>query len=195
MALVMASTLPPSLLTARVPGKTNELVPEGLALAVAGGRHGAQVRGLGMGNDGHAQDLSVLADAYHHINGPAEARGGHFDGVAGGGDVDRLDHAGIVLERIQLRGLVGIGQHGGQSLRGFFCVDGLNSGGRHLVHQSQQNGHHGADNEQRQRQPGNEQRGILGFHPCFASFLGAPYFTGRPSLSSSTTQAFITRMA
>ena len=55
--------------------------------------------------------------------------------------------------------------------------------------------HHGSDEQQGQR----NAKHIFGhrtlFHFFAASFRGAPYRVGRPIRSSSTTQAFITRMA
>ena len=145
-----------------------------------------------MRDDGNTGDLAVIVHADHHGDGAVEAGGGHLNGAAiialiGGGD-----QAGVVGEG---HFLPAAGKHGLDGGLGLLLVLRRDAGRGNGVDRGEDHGHHGGDGQQGQGNAKNIFHGGFGFHFFAASFLGAPNFTGRPILSSSTAQAFMHRMA
>ena len=146
-----------------------------------------------MGNDGNAGHLAVIVHADHHGDGAVKASGGHLNGAAiialvGGGD-----QTGVVGEFLHF--LTAAGKHSFNGVLGLLLVLRRDTGRGNGVDRGEDHGHHGGDGQQGQGNAKNIFHGGFGFHFFAASFLGAPNFTGRPILSSSTAQAFMHRMA
>ena len=145
-----------------------------------------------MGNDGNAGHLAVIVHADHHGDGAVKAVRRHLNGAAIIAFVGGGDQAGVVGEG---HFLPAAGKHSFNGGLGLLLVLRRDAGRGNGVDRGEDHGHHGGDGKQGQRNAEHIFHSGFGFHFFATSFLGAPNFTGRPILSSSTAQAFMHRMA
>ena len=144
-----------------------------------------------MVDDGDAGNGACIVNTHHHGDGVVETGGGDFHGVA----VFTLVNLGDQVHGGEFHHVAAAGKNGADRFLGLFVSKLFNDGGGDGVDTRQSCCHDTGDDQQGHSQAQDIQSNVFLFHFFAASFLGAPNFTGRPTLSSRTTQQFITRMA